>query len=254
MGKVVADRLHHARAAPDDHRSGRAPRVHGPQRDDLLRRDAEARARAPPPSRLRHLLTDRYSLVLYVRVRTQCSRAARRVCIHRKSCRRCCTISNTTIAATPNSRAQSKWRRASAGFVRSRRRIRNLPIHYPTLNVMHYFNHEARRRVLSVERLPDRVGQKRFGLWRRDRTGYLEIESARRDRRVGRHVAQILGLRSIFSIARRRRPTTSRQPPIACTTNESWNGSAAGGTTPCSPPPTTTARIARPRAASRITS
>ncbi len=27
---------------------------------------------------------------------------------------------------------------------------RNLPVHYPTLNVMHYFNHEARRRVLSV--------------------------------------------------------------------------------------------------------
>ena len=27
---------------------------------------------------------------------------------------------------------------------------RNLPIHYPTLNVMHYFNHEARRRVLSL--------------------------------------------------------------------------------------------------------
>jgi 3,4-dihydroxyphenylacetate 2,3-dioxygenase len=27
---------------------------------------------------------------------------------------------------------------------------RNLPIHYPTLNVMHYFNHEARRRVLSA--------------------------------------------------------------------------------------------------------
>lgn len=26
----------------------------------------------------------------------------------------------------------------------------NLPIHYPTLNVMHYFNHEARRRVLPV--------------------------------------------------------------------------------------------------------
>ncbi len=26
----------------------------------------------------------------------------------------------------------------------------NLPIHYPTLNVMHYFNHEARRRVLSL--------------------------------------------------------------------------------------------------------
>jgi 3,4-dihydroxyphenylacetate 2,3-dioxygenase len=27
---------------------------------------------------------------------------------------------------------------------------RNLPIHYPTLNVMHYFNHDARRRVLSL--------------------------------------------------------------------------------------------------------
>src|SRR5208283_4116078 len=27
---------------------------------------------------------------------------------------------------------------------------RNLPVHYPTLNVMHYFNHGARRRVLSV--------------------------------------------------------------------------------------------------------
>ena len=26
----------------------------------------------------------------------------------------------------------------------------NLPIHYPTLNVMHYFNHESRRRVLSL--------------------------------------------------------------------------------------------------------
>ena len=36
----------------------------------------------------------------------------------------------------------------------------NLPIHYPTLNVMHYFNHEARRRVLSLERLPNGVGQK----------------------------------------------------------------------------------------------
>ncbi|HSU91973.1 MAG TPA: hypothetical protein VLI44_10980 [Sporolactobacillaceae bacterium] len=27
---------------------------------------------------------------------------------------------------------------------------RNLPVHYPTLNVMHYFNPDARRRVLSV--------------------------------------------------------------------------------------------------------
>ncbi len=27
---------------------------------------------------------------------------------------------------------------------------RNLPVHYPTLNVMHYFNPQARRRVLSV--------------------------------------------------------------------------------------------------------
>ncbi len=27
---------------------------------------------------------------------------------------------------------------------------RNLPVHYPTLNVMHYFNPEARRRVLPV--------------------------------------------------------------------------------------------------------
>jgi 3,4-dihydroxyphenylacetate 2,3-dioxygenase len=26
----------------------------------------------------------------------------------------------------------------------------NLPLHYPTLNVMHYFNHEARRRVLPL--------------------------------------------------------------------------------------------------------
>ena len=87
MGKVVATvfTTHVPRLMITD--PSRAPRLHGPQRDDLLRRDAEARARAPAPSRLRHLRANRYSLVLHSGVRAQCSRAPVAVCIHPKSCR-----------------------------------------------------------------------------------------------------------------------------------------------------------------------
>jgi len=36
----------------------------------------------------------------------------------------------------------------------------NLPIHYQPLNVMHYFNHEARRPRALGQRLSNCVGQK----------------------------------------------------------------------------------------------
>ena len=105
---------------------------------------------------------------------------------------------------------------------------RNLPLHYPTLNVMYYFNHDAPPGAHS-QRVSNSVGQKRFGLWRGDWTGYLEIESPGRDRGVGRNVAQVLGLRSNsrprIGVARRHR--VNGQSPLRRTNHGMVQGRAA---------------------------
>ena len=91
-----------------------------------------------------------------------------------------------------------------------------LPLHYPTLNVMHYFNPGAARRVLSMgvcqtAGIPNDVA---FGAAMG--AAIRASRPARRADRGGRHVASLLGLRprAATRLGLARRHQLTRQPAL----------------------------------------